>query len=146
MAATEFTPEELAQSAHALMLRNAAHVGDENTPALEWDALGFNEQAPWRLLAQRAPALLDSLEGATFDVVAFKLFHTIQPPEVPEEQAAETYQQMHKLYQLMWESIARFLHAAFDSEDGDLGEASNVFHDWFKRKADSIPRILLAGS
>lgn len=144
MATTEFTPEELAEALHNLMLANAQAVGDENAPKGTWETLGYEDQLPWRTIAHKAPHLMENLEGLTFDVVAFNMFQLIRPEGVTEEQAMERFGHMHVLYRLMWESLARFLHAAFDSEDGDLGDAFDVFRDWFKRKADAIPRILTA--
>jgi hypothetical protein len=142
MSALEFTSEELAAGMYRLMLANAQAVGDEGVPDQPWDGLSFEEQAPWLTLANKAPTLLESLEHATFDVVAFKLFSLIQDPSLAEDALVERYGQMHKLYHLMWEAIARFVHAAIDSEDGSLSDAFDVFSNWFKRKADAVPRIL----
>lgn len=144
MATREVTDEELAEATYNLMRANAAHVGDQQAPAAEWANLPIEEQLPWRLIAKKAPPMMEDWEGATFDVVAFNLFRLIQPPELEEGQAAEKYGQMHVLYHLMWQAMARFLHAVLDSEEGGVQDAFDVFHDWFKRKADAVPRVLIA--
>jgi len=124
---------ELARALYELGQRNALHAAAPGATAELWDGLAYAEQAPWLVLANRGPDRLEHCEGMRFEEVARALFLLARPPE-EQEAAGLAYDRMPAEYHLLWESIARMLHAYMDSEDGSAAEAADIFHHWYVRK------------
>lgn len=143
------TPAELAVSLYNLISRIGAKQQQEQEklaapPEIpDWSGLSWDKQAPWLMLAAKAPARMEVLEGLRLIDVAFEVFRITCTYEDEVDAKRIFFEVMPSQFRVMWESLVRHLHTMMDCDEASFGESEQQWFDWYCKKCEDSPRILL---
>lgn len=146
------TPAELAISMYNLISRIGAKQQQEMQnlaapPAIpEWEGLAWDKQSPWLMIASKAPARMESLEGMRLIDVAFEIFRITCTYEEEMDAKRVFFEVMPQQFRLMWEALVRHLHTMMDCDEAGFGESEQQWFEWYCRKCENAvetPQILL---
>src|SRR5262245_65830792 len=121
------TPQDIAASCYRAYT-GALGIADE------WDGLSLDCQAPWLVLAHRAPRLFEAQENQPWGLVAKMLF--ISYVACGEQQGEQLWLTANSLPErLAWEAVARHFVTLLEADDvTDLAALERSWAGWVQKQ------------